>query len=236
MTSDENPVAGWRDLAVSLARGAGELARRAQGEGWPADPPIEVDVERRMVHGITGRFRDHAVVSRLRRSGPEDADVVWFVDPLDGAENYAIGLDLHGVSIAVVVDGEVVVGVVHDSVSGRTCSAVRGGGAEREGAVLGVRAAAPLPEATVSWIGRPSAVSASLEGRAGRVLRTDAPSADWALLAAGGTHAVVVGTDDPWALDAGLLLATEAGASHERTADHVVVGPPELVAEILTLL
>ena len=236
MTIQETQLAAWRDLAVSLARGAGELARRAQGEGWPADPPIEVDVERRMVHGITGRFRDHAVVSRLRRSGPDDADVVWLVDPLDGAQNYAIGFDVHGASLAVVADGEVVVGVVHDSVSGWTCSAVRGGGAEREGTVLRVRPAVPLAEATLSWIGRPSSISALLEDRAGRVLRTDAPSTDWALLAAGGTHAAVVGTDDRWALDAGLLLATEAGASHERVGDHVVVGPPDLVAEVLTLL
>src|SRR4051794_19289756 len=39
---------------------------------------------------------------------------VWVVDPLDGTVNYANGIPFFCVSIALVVDGRPVVGVVHD--------------------------------------------------------------------------------------------------------------------------
>ncbi|RYJ05353.1 MAG: hypothetical protein EON52_12025, partial [Actinomycetales bacterium] len=99
---DALDLSAVRDLAVSLARGAGELARRAKGEGWDQDPPIDRDVERRIVHAVKARHPTHAVLSETSGlHGPVDADVVWIVDPLAGAGNYAIDLELFGVSIAV---------------------------------------------------------------------------------------------------------------------------------------
>src|SRR5262249_44000952 len=45
------------------------------------------------------------------------------VDPLDGTINYANGIPFHCVSIALVVDGRPVVGVIHDPVRGETFAA-----------------------------------------------------------------------------------------------------------------
>ncbi|RYJ06896.1 MAG: hypothetical protein EON52_04000, partial [Actinomycetales bacterium] len=166
--SEALDLSAVRDLAVSLARGAGELARRAKGEGWDPDPPIEVDVERRIVHAVAARFPRHAVLSEASGlHGPEEADAVWIVDPLVGSGNYAIDLELFGVSLAVQRGGRTVVGVVHDSVNGRTCSAVDGEGAWREGVALRVREPRPLTEATVSWLGGQVPVRDLVEGGTG---------------------------------------------------------------------
>ena len=48
---------------------------------------------------------------------------VWVVDPLDGTVNYANGIPFFCVSIALVVDGRPVVGVVHDPTRGETFAA-----------------------------------------------------------------------------------------------------------------
>lgn len=226
-----------RDLAVSLARGAGELARRAKGEGWDQDPPIGADVERRIVHAVAARYPTHAVLSEASGlHGPADADVVWIVDPLVGSGNYTIDLELFGVSLAVQRGGRTVVGVVHDSVNGRTCSAVDGEGAWREGVALHLRGARPLTAATVSWLGDRAPARDRIEDRSGRLLLTGAPTADWALLASGGTDAVVAHRASAWDLGAGLLLAAEAGAAVRWHHDLVVVGAPETVDLLVPLL
>jgi myo-inositol-1(or 4)-monophosphatase len=51
---------------------------------------------------------------------------VWVVDPLDGTVNYANGIPFFCVSIALVIDGRPVVGVVHDPTRGEVFSAAAG--------------------------------------------------------------------------------------------------------------
>ena len=60
--------------------------------------------------------------------GGERADVGWFVDPLDGTANFLHGFPVVGVSIALVADGEPVVGVVHAPMLGDVYSRARGRG------------------------------------------------------------------------------------------------------------
>jgi myo-inositol-1(or 4)-monophosphatase len=57
---------------------------------------------------------DGAAASRLAQGR------LWIVDPLDGTVNYANGLPFFCVSVALVVDGQPVVGVVHDPLRGET--------------------------------------------------------------------------------------------------------------------
>jgi myo-inositol-1(or 4)-monophosphatase len=57
----------------------------------------------------------------------------WVVDPLDGTINYANGIPVFCVSIALVIDGRPAVGVVHDPTRGETFSAAAGGPARLDG-------------------------------------------------------------------------------------------------------
>jgi fructose-1,6-bisphosphatase/inositol monophosphatase family enzyme len=52
---------------------------------------------------------------------------VWVVDPLDGTVNYANGIPYFCVSIALVVDGRPVVGIVHDPTRDETFAAAADG-------------------------------------------------------------------------------------------------------------
>jgi myo-inositol-1(or 4)-monophosphatase len=54
---------------------------------------------------------------------------VWVVDPLDGTKEFIEGLPQFVVSIALVENGDPILGVLHNPVTGETFAAVRGRGA-----------------------------------------------------------------------------------------------------------
>lgn len=66
-------------------------------------------------------------------------DRLWVVDPLDGTKEFMRGLPEYSVAIALVEKGQPVLGVVHNPVTGDTFSALRGGGAFRNGERVRVR-------------------------------------------------------------------------------------------------
>jgi myo-inositol-1(or 4)-monophosphatase len=54
---------------------------------------------------------------------------LWVVDPLDGTKEFAAGIPEYSVAVALVEDGEAVMGVVHCPPTGETTWAVKGEGA-----------------------------------------------------------------------------------------------------------
>jgi len=115
------------EAAISAAREAGEVLRegfgcqhsvRYKGE---VDLVTEVDEQaERVIKGILlGAFSSYGMLAEEGGwlSGEEDAR--WIVDPLDGTTNYAHGLPIFCVSVALEKAGEMVLGVVHDPMRGR---------------------------------------------------------------------------------------------------------------------
>jgi myo-inositol-1(or 4)-monophosphatase len=72
------------------------------------------------------------------------------VDPIDGTLNFAQGLPFWSVSIAREVDGELTLGVVLDVPNGDLYTAVKGGGAYRNGRPIHVSDTARPIEAIVA--------------------------------------------------------------------------------------
>ena len=134
------------EAALLAAREAGEVLR--EGFGWQhsvsykgeVDLVTEVDeqAERVIKEILLGAFPSYGMLAEEsgRSSGQEDAR--WIVDPLDGTTNYAHGLPIFCVSIALERAGEVVVGVVHDPMREETYLAERGGGATLNGELIRV--------------------------------------------------------------------------------------------------
>jgi myo-inositol-1(or 4)-monophosphatase len=87
--------------------------------------------------GLLDAFPDDGFVGE-ESGGERGKGGYWVVDPIDGTSNYLRGLRHWGVSIAYVENGKTVVGVVHDSPTGRIYSALLGGGATRDGQSINV--------------------------------------------------------------------------------------------------
>jgi myo-inositol-1(or 4)-monophosphatase len=127
-----------RQLAIDLARQVGELlqqelpgARRIAFKGSPTNLVTEMDAraEALIVDRLTTDFPDDAMLAEERGARAGRSGRRWIIDPLDGTTNYAHGLPIYGVSIALEAAGRVLLGVVYDPSQRELFVAERGHGA-----------------------------------------------------------------------------------------------------------
>jgi myo-inositol-1(or 4)-monophosphatase len=111
---DEN-VTSELKTALSAAKEAGEVLRK--GFGWQhsvrykgeVDLVTEVDEQAEQVirEILLGAFPDYGMLAEEGETLLGEEDARWIVDPLDGTTNYAHGLPIFCVSIALERSGEV---------------------------------------------------------------------------------------------------------------------------------
>ena len=131
-----------REFAITLACRAGELLLEYRRNGLGEDAIREktgyfdivtvadVASERLIVAAIREAFPDHSIYAEESATGALPAvEWLWLVDPVDGTTNYAHGLPIFGVNLALAHHGVPVLGVTHDPSAGRTYWAETGGGA-----------------------------------------------------------------------------------------------------------
>lgn len=153
--------------------------------------------------------------------GLASADLAFVIDPIDGTSNFAAGMGLFGVMLAVVAQGEVVAGIIYDPLADDSAIAVKGEGAWRVDALgrrtrLQVAAAAPFEEmiGTLSWRyfpieQRPSILAAATGFGGNFDFRCAAQQ--YRLMASGNCHFMLYYRLMPWDHAAGYLLLREAG-------------------------
>lgn len=196
--------------AFDVVTEADEAAERAIAAGLrKAFPGADVV-------GEEAAGRDPALLELLGHS-----ELVFVVDPLDGTKNFASGLPLFGVMVAVVARGEVVAGVIHDPVGQTTACALRGQGAwllAPDGQRSPLRVAAPLPvrqmHGIVSTNFVPEPLRTEVNGRLSRLASTNwfrCAAHEYRLAAAGHVDVLFYNKLMPWDHAAGWLLHHEAG-------------------------
>jgi myo-inositol-1(or 4)-monophosphatase len=88
---------------------------------------------------LTAAYPDAQILGEeLSPDSATGAALLFVVDPLDGTTNFLHGFHEYAVSIAAVVRGELAAGVVVEVPTGDRYTAVRGGGAFRNGARISV--------------------------------------------------------------------------------------------------
>jgi myo-inositol-1(or 4)-monophosphatase len=139
-----------RRVAVDAARAAGRLlrdelsgARRIAYKGSPTNLVTEMDqrAEALILERLHGAFPDDAFLAEEQGAAAGRSNRRWIVDPLDGTTNYAHGLPVFGVSIALEAGRRLVLGVVYDPSRDEMFVAERGGGATLNDAAIRVSAA-----------------------------------------------------------------------------------------------
>lgn len=153
---------------------------------------------------------------------------VWVVDPIDGTRSFMGGYPEYAICIALVEDGAVVLGVVHNPATGELYRTVRGGGAwlEERGSGEGVggrpgRGARRLSVRASESTEPPVLLASRSEIRGGelepfrggwRLLPSGSTAYKMARVAAGEADAFLSrGPKKEWDVCAPALLVTEAG-------------------------
>jgi myo-inositol-1(or 4)-monophosphatase len=153
MTSLESRV------AIDAARSAGHLLkselrsrRQITYKGSPTNLVTEMDAraERLVLGRLAAAFPDDAVLSEEAGARPGRSGRRWIVDPLDGTTNYAHGIPIFAVSIALEEAGHVIVGVVYDPNQDELFVAERGAGAFVNDERLAVSSTAVLDESLLA--------------------------------------------------------------------------------------
>src|SRR5262245_25630305 len=235
--------------AIAAATRAGELivawsrqgtydARQKQGTEIVTTADLRSDELIREYLG--SRFPQHrfyseevVVEGKFDFTGP-----VWIIDPIDGTANYTHGHPYVSISVALTVDGEPCVGVVHAPFLHETYAAMRGSGATCNGRPIRVSDVSELRRALVGT-GFPhdrSDVTPAIE-RVRRLItncqdirRAGSPALDIAWVAAGRLDAHSESLA-PWDVAAAGLIATEAGAMRGNLLQTESSLPPALRGE-----
>ena len=137
MTSVESERRSWLELALSCCDETDAIARAAfRTEMEPSRKPdatfvtaTDLAVERRLRERIRAAHPDHGLVGE--EYGSEDAEraVRWYVDPIDGTNNFLRGVPVFATLLAVERDGTLEAAVVSAPALGTRWVATRGGGA-----------------------------------------------------------------------------------------------------------
>ena len=173
------------------------------------------------VVGEEAATRDPTILKVIR-----DAPLCFIVDPIDGTYNFASGLPLFGVMVAVVEHGQTTAAVIHDPIGDDTATALAGQGAWMEaadGSRVALHVASPVSVAamagTVSW----RYMAEPLRGRVcsrlpllGAAWDFRCAAHQYRLMAAGHCHYSVYNRLLPWDHAAGVLLHQEAGGHSAR--------------------
>lgn len=165
----------------------------------------------------------------------------WIIDPIDGTSNFVHGYPMFSISLAAVIDDEVVAGVVVDPVSGDEFSADSSGAYLNGGPLLprpgptGVSQYNLVTSFPAGEILQRAPHASALFGELVTTFATVRRLVSGALelcYAARGIADVVLGVDtSPWDVAAGSYILTQAGGTY-RTA---MPGPAHLAPNYLAL-
>jgi myo-inositol-1(or 4)-monophosphatase len=218
-------------LAVDVAGAAADTARRMRVGPVEAVATKSTDTD---VVTAADRAVERQVAAALAAARPGDAllgeeyggdaepvpgAVRWILDPIDGTVNYLYGLPEYAVSLAAEVDGAVVAGVVRNAATGAQWTAVRGGGAWRDGRRLSGSLERTLGQALVATgfgyqperRAHQAAVLTGVLPRVRDIRRFGVASLDLCRAAEGTVDAYYEKGLNPWDHAAGGLIAAEAG-------------------------
>jgi histidinol-phosphatase len=193
---------------------AGAPARRKADRTWVTD--ADVEVERRLRDLLAGDFPGHAVDGEEFGGSGSDATWRWVIDPIDATHNFMRGIDVWATLLALVRDGEPVIGLVSAPALRTRWWAIAGDGAwvrgDRGERPLGVSRVDRLEEVQLLHGGM-----GALDGavaRAARMVWRDRGYGDfWGhmLVAAGSAEAMVEDGVAPWDMAAPHVIVTAAG-------------------------
>ncbi len=246
-------------LARDLALRAGEehLAGRREhleieSKSSPTDLVSQVDrrAEEVIVGGLASVRPDDAILAEEGTLQAGSSGVRWIIDPLDGTTNYVYGYPASCVSIAVELDGELRIGVIHEPSTELTYEAVAGRKAVCNGREIAVRRPSDLARALVATgfsydagqRRRQGAAMAHVLPRVRDIRRAGSAALDLCLVAAGRVDAYYELDLNIWDYAAGAVIARAAGADVRTVpAAHgkgpaVVAAAPALMPALLALL
>jgi myo-inositol-1(or 4)-monophosphatase len=217
-----------REVAISAVLEAGRLAKgrfdnllNYEEKDDYGDIVTEVDLltDKLILNKIQNVFPDHQIDTEEFGSNNIDSDWLWLVDPLDGTNNYALGVPIFSSSIALLYKNEPILGVIYEPIVDRLFVSMINEGAFCNQKQLIMRKKDELNKANIGWIQghkvqqEPTAVKLRqyVDINCKRMIRLWAPTLQWCMLAKGDLDGIILYNSEGGDLYSGILMVKEAG-------------------------
>lgn len=175
-----------------------------------------------MIESLEAHWPDYVVLGEEMTEAEQQAQLdshasgLWILDPLDGTSNFASGIPVFSVSIALAIKKEVVLGIIYDPNRDEIYSAAKGQGAWLNGQALISSSERELLSQCTAQIDfkrltPEMRVCLCREHPYASQRNFGSGALDWCWLAAGRSQLYIHGGQKLWDYAAGQLILSEAG-------------------------
>jgi len=218
----------YKDV-IKAAKAGGAITKKyfgkvleLEGKSTPADFRTKADLEseKAIIKILSKKFPTYNIVSEEAGEINKNSEYTFIIDPLDGTNNFVLGMPYFSTCIGLMKGDTTIFGVVYNPILKNIYFAEKGKGAYLNGKRISVNKNASLEESSLSYVGSykvpiahsPESMS-KLYHKCKRVLNNWSVLLDFCLLASGKIEAVTL-VSDVCLHDyvAGKLIAKEAGA------------------------
>jgi len=180
----------------------------------------DIDADKAIREIIQKEFPSHTIISEELETIDKGKEYVWYIDPVDGTNNFAHGYPQFCVSISLVHNSTRIVGVVYNAAADELFHAVRGDGAYLNDRRIRVSDIDSVKQSLVSS-GFPYSRARFREPVLTRIAkiydnamgfrRSGSAAIDLCNVACGRADAYYELSIKPWDIQAGILIVEEAG-------------------------
>lgn len=213
---------------IKAARAGGAVVRKYFGKNLeitgktiPADFKTKADMESEEVilKILTKKFPSYNIISEETGEINKNSEYTFIIDPLDGTNNFVLGIPYFSVAIGLVHKDEIIFGVVYEPVTNNIYYAEKGKGAYLNGKKIICNKEKDIQNSTISVVvsyGCPAVfedkIIADLNAKnIKRTLKNWSCLLDMCLLASGKIEAVIMDKISLHDFIAAKIIAKEAG-------------------------
>ena len=183
---------------------------------------VDKQAEKILVSGLKALLPAAGFITEEDTPDDRDQDYTWIIDPLDGTTNFVHGLPTYAVSVGLMHENEIVLGVVHEVNHGESFYAWKGGGAYLNDKKIKVTPVNTISESLFAT-GFPShnfekldnylAILNTLMKNCHGLRRVGSAATDLAYVACGRYEGFFEFNLKPWDIAAGIIIVKEAGGT-----------------------
>lgn len=181
---------------------------------------VDKEAEKLLVSGLKNILPDASFVTEEGNEISNESNLYWVVDPLDGTTNFLHGLPIFSISIGLIENNEVVLGVVYEVNKEECFLAYKGGGAFCNDLKINVSEINNVQESLIatgfpySLLDKTDAyfnIMKELQTSSHGLRRLGSAAVDLCYVACGRFEAYCEFNLKPWDVTAGILIVQEAG-------------------------
>lgn len=248
---------------ITAAEKGGEKVKKYFGDilaveqkGVASDFRTKADLESEqiIIDTLSEKFPDYNIFSEEAGLLDRQSKYTFVVDPLDGTNNFVLGIPNFSVSIGLLEEERCIAGVIHAPLLNQTYHAEDGKGAFCNGKKLSVSTETALEKSSISYTcgytKTPEFELALLTKLRAmnikRYLTNWSPAFDYCLLASGKIEAIINNDNDLYDYIAGKIIAREAGAritdfmgnhqNDKQTTQFIASNTPEIQKYLISTL